>query len=137
MAQLGDFFPELCQVRSMLENKLAEVQSKVKRDHGWKQFLGFVIFQRRGMCWGWICETGINLGFVNFGVLLPPLPHLRMSLPSPAPQDSDIWELIFRCWTTSHQHGLPAVSRYHCQRPPRIACYFEEESLTLYRCIWC
>lgn len=28
------FFPELCQVRSMLENKLAEVQSKVNRDHG-------------------------------------------------------------------------------------------------------
>lgn len=45
MAQLWDFSPELCQDRSMLENKLAEVQFKVKRDHGWKQLFVFLFFK--------------------------------------------------------------------------------------------
>ena len=42
------FFPELCQVRSMLENKLAEVQSTVNRDIGWKYFF----LKKEGACVG-------------------------------------------------------------------------------------
>lgn len=67
------FFPGLCQVRSLLENKLVEVQFKVKRDHGWKQLFAFLFF-KDGAGGGWICEAGIDLGFFNFGELLPPLP---------------------------------------------------------------
>lgn len=121
------FFPGLCQVRSMLENKLVEVQFKVKRDHGWKQLFVFLFFKDGACVGGEYVRLRLIWASSTLGNFFPHGPFKNASTFSSSSGLSNLgvnFQIL-----NSQQHGLPAVSRYHCQRPPRRACCFEE-SLT-------
>lgn len=130
-------FPELCQVRSMLENKLKFSPEWIETTVENRFF--FVFFLMMGHVFGvnMLGWDGFgHLGFFNFGVclpLLPPFKHFSIFYSSSGLRYLGVnFQML-----NLQQHGLPAVSWYHCQRPHRKSCCFEGESLTLYRCIWC